>query len=111
MVRRTFLSISIVLVLLSAAAQPKTPAKPAVAAAAAAPKITTPKEQFGFNIGDDYQLATYTQLEQYWKKLATESPRVKLVDIGKTAEGRTQWMCIVTSPENHKKLDRYKEIS
>ena len=32
-------------------------------------KITTPKEQLGFNIGDDYVLANYTQLVDYWKKL------------------------------------------
>jgi hypothetical protein len=74
-------------------------------------KITSPKEQFGFNIGDDYQLANYTQLGDYWKKLAQQSDRMKLVEIGKTAEGRTMLMAIITSPENHKKLDRYKEIS
>ncbi len=27
------------------------------------PKITTPKESLGFSLGDDYQMATYTQLE------------------------------------------------
>ncbi len=54
--------------------------------------ITSPKEQFGFNIGDDYRLVNYTQLEAYWKKLASESDRMKLVDIGLTAEGRHQWM-------------------
>ncbi len=74
-------------------------------------KITTPKEQFGFSLGDDYQLTNYTQLADYWKKLATQSDRMKLVDIGKTAEGRTQYLAIVTSPENLKALDRYKEIS
>ena len=36
---------------------------------------------------------------------------MKLVDIGKTAEGRPMIMAIITSPENHKNLDRYKEIS
>ena len=36
---------------------------------------------------------------------------MKVVEIGKTAEGRPQLMAIITSPENHKKLDRYKEIS
>ncbi|MBS1949921.1 MAG: hypothetical protein OJF59_002439 [Cytophagales bacterium] len=72
--------------------------------------IPTPKEHFGFNIGDDYMLATYTQTEAYFKKLAA-SDRVKLVDIGLTEEGRHQYQLIVTSPENHKKLDRYKEIS
>jgi len=79
--------------------------------AQAPPKVTTPKEALGFNIGDDYQMANYTQLTAYWKKLATESDRMKLVEIGPTAEGRTQLMAIITSPENLKKLERYKEIA
>ena len=74
-------------------------------------KITTPTAQFGFNIGDDYTLITYTQLTEYWKKLDQESPRMKLVEMGRTAEDRPQWMAILTSPENHKKLDYYKDIS
>src|SRR5712692_8586847 len=79
--------------------------------AQAPPKVTTPKQALGFNLGDDYQVATYAQLETYWKKLATESDRMKLVSIGKTEEGRDQWMAIVSAPENLKKLDHYKEIS
>lgn len=78
---------------------------------AAAQSIPSPKDHFGFTIGDDYQLANYTQTEAYFKKLAAGSDRVKLVDIGKTEEGRSQYMLIVTSPENHKNLARYKEIS
>ena len=74
-------------------------------------KITSPKEQFGFNIGDDYKLANYTQFEAYWHKLAKESNRMKLVEIGKTAEGRPQLMSIISSPANLARLDRYKEIS
>src|SRR5437763_12403492 len=73
--------------------------------------ITTAKEQFGHNIGDDYWLANYDQFQEYWHKLAKESDRVKLVEIGKSAEGRPQLMAIISSPENIKKLDRYKEIS
>src|SRR6202050_2970567 len=76
-----------------------------------APKITTPKEFFGFNVGDDYQEVNYTKAEAYWHKLATESDRMKIVDIGLTAEGRHQWMCIITSPANRKNLDHYKDIS
>ena len=74
-------------------------------------KITTPKEQFGFDLGDDYQLTNYTQLSDYWHKLSTESERMKLVDIGKTAENRTQWMAVVSAPENLKSLDRFRDIS
>jgi hypothetical protein len=76
-----------------------------------APKITTPKEQLGFNIGDDYMVANYTELEAYWKKLATESDRMKLVSIGKTEEGRDQYMAIISSPANMKNLEHYKDIS
>ncbi|CAM3855626.1 M14 metallopeptidase family protein [Mucilaginibacter galii] len=75
-----------------------------------AQNVPSPKEHFGFNIGDDYQLATYTQTEAYFKKLSA-SPRTKLVDIGLTEEGRHQWMLIVSSPENIKNLEKYKEIS
>ena len=78
---------------------------------ASAQKITTPQQQFGFNIGDDYRIASYTQLESYWKKLATESNRVKLADIGLTAEGRHQWMLIMSAPENLAKLEHYRDIS
>ncbi len=73
--------------------------------------VTTPKEHFGFAIGDDYQLANYTQTEAYFKKLAATSDRVKLVDIGKTEEGRSQYMLIISLPENLKNLERYKQIS
>jgi Zinc carboxypeptidase len=75
------------------------------------PNITTPKEALGFNLGDDYHMASYTQLEAYWTKLASESERMKLVDIGPTAEGRPQYMAIISSPENIKNLSHYEEIS
>src|SRR3984957_16965720 len=75
------------------------------------PHLTTPKDALGFNVGDDYQMAAYTQLESWWKKLAVESNRMKLVDIGLTAEGRHQYMAIISSPENLKKLDHYRQLS
>ena len=83
----------------------------ALFAATLAAKITSPKEHFGFAIGDDYHLATYTQTEAYFKKLAAESDRVRLIDMGRTEEGRTQWMVLVTAPENLKSLSRYQEIA
>jgi hypothetical protein len=98
-------------------ARPATWTLVAAVAVAAAPAllaqghVTSPKEQFGWTVGEDYRLATYTQLTEYWKKLATESPRMRLVSIGKTAEGRDQWMMLVSSPANLARLDRYKEIA
>ncbi len=79
--------------------------------AQAAAKLTSPKEQFGFAIGDDYQLVNYTQLLAYWKKLRAESDRMSLVDIGRSAEGRPIVMAVVTSPKNQGRLARYKDIA
>jgi len=77
----------------------------------AAPVITTPKEALGFNLGDDYQMASYSQLDAYWKKLATESDRLKIIDIGPTAENRRQYMAVISAPENIRRLDHFKQIS
>ncbi len=73
--------------------------------------VTTPKDFFGFNIGDDYCLANYQQLKGYWEKLERESDRIKIVDLGATEEGRRQLAAIVTSPANHLALDRYQKIA
>ncbi|HVT37788.1 MAG TPA: M14 metallopeptidase family protein [Gemmatimonadaceae bacterium] len=95
-----------------AQARPKRPATSAKSPVATADvHITTPREEFGANFGDDYFLANYKQIAAYWHKLQTQSARIKVVEIGKTAEGRPHLMAIVTSPENHKNLARYKEIS
>jgi len=76
-----------------------------------AQNIPTPKSFFGFNVGDDYQLANYTQEEAYLKMIAAASDRAKYTVIGKTEEGRDQLMLIISSPANLKNLDRYKTIS
>ena len=80
-------------------------------APAAQTRITTPKQAFGFNLGDDYQLANYQQIAAYWRKLDAESDRMVVQEIGKTAEGRPHLMAIVTSPANHKNLAKYRDIS
>lgn len=79
--------------------------------APAAPRVTTPEQFFGHQIGADYVLPNYTRFTEYVRKLDTESDRMTVQSIGKTAEGRDQLMAIITAPENFKKLERYKEIS
>jgi len=110
------LLLAAALATLPALGQKKSKAKPAsdtvrAAGGDLAAGITTPKEFFGFNVGDDYQEVNYTKAEAYWKKLATESNRMKMVDIGQTEEGRTEWMMIITSPANLRNLEHYRQIS
>jgi hypothetical protein len=76
-----------------------------------AAEITSPDKAFAQPVGSDYFLADYTAYEAYLKTLAGQSDRIKLVDIGKTEEGRTMWTAIVSSPANLAKLDHYKDIA
>lgn len=73
--------------------------------------ITPPADVFGFEIGTNHELATYAQLQEYWQRVAGESDRMVLDTIGFSEEGRPQLMGIITSPENHANLDRYREIA
>lgn len=72
---------------------------------------TAPKDFFKQPPGTDYYLANYTEYEAYLKKLAGESDRMKLVDIGKTAEGRTMWVAIVSTPANLARMEEYRGIA
>src|SRR5678815_3361168 len=81
------------------------------ATASAQGHVTTPKEFFGHNIGDDYFLPNYDQFIAYWHKIDGESDRMQVIEMGKTSEGRPQLAAIITSPENFKLLSKYKDIS
>ena len=78
---------------------------------AAEPRITPAKDQIGFSIGDDYMIANYTQISALLQKWDAESDRMTVVSIGTTEEGRTQYMAVITSPQNHAKLETYRDMS
>ena len=91
------------LLVTSGFAAPKTAPKPTV--------IPTPASVFGFEPGADYHLADYEQMTSYFQKLAAAAPqRVKLETIGKSGYGRDMFVAIISSEENMKQLDHYKQI-
>jgi Zinc carboxypeptidase len=86
-------------------------AVPQAQRAATTSKVTAPKEQLGWDIGDNYRLVNYTQYTDYLKKMDAQSERMMVVDIGKTEEGRTELTAIITSPENHRRLPLIKDAN
>ena len=82
-----------------------------VALLSAQPVAPTPRSVIGWEPCADYKLATYEQIEDYFRKLAAAVPaRMQLVEMGKTAEGRTQVLAIISSEENIRQLGKYKDI-
>jgi hypothetical protein len=81
-----------------------------VALAAQTQHITSPTEAFGFQPGADRKLADWKELTAYFKKLSTESNRVRYEEVGKTTEGRPFVTVTISAPENLAKLEHYKQI-
>jgi hypothetical protein len=79
-------------------------------AATAQQKITSPETAFGFEPGADRKLADWNELTAYFKKLGTESNRVRYEEVGKTTEGRPFIAVTISSADNLAHLDHYKEI-
>ena len=72
--------------------------------------VPTPESVLGFAPGADFHLATYEQSVAYLKALAAASDRVQLVKTGKTSEGRDWYFALISSPENLKNVEHYREI-
>ena len=78
---------------------------------AALAQVPDPVDFFGHEVGADYKLINYTDMVAYFRKVEAASDRIKLVDIGPTSYGQRMWMSVITSPKNHARLDRLREIS
>ncbi|HKB13575.1 MAG TPA: M14 metallopeptidase family protein [Vicinamibacterales bacterium] len=78
----------------------------------AQPRVPTPASVIGWEPCADYKLATYEQIEDYFRRVAAAAPdRMRLVEMGKTTEGRTQVLAVVSSEDNIRQLGRYKDIA
>ncbi len=68
--------------------------------------ISTPEEFLGYQVGDWH--VSHDQLHYYMKHVASQSDRIVINEIGRTHENRPLLNLIITSPENHSKLDQIK---
>jgi len=75
-----------------------------------AQEVPTPREHFGFDIGQDRMLADWGELTSYFARLAETSPRVVVDTLGPTTVGNPFVMLTITSPANHARLDELHEI-
>jgi hypothetical protein len=78
---------------------------------ARAQSVPAPESVLGHKPGDDFYLASYDESRDYFRKLAANSNRIKLISVGRTTRGLDWEIAIISSPQNLAKLDRYKDIS
>ena len=82
-----------------------------LAAVCAFAQVPTPESVLGYKPGADFHLTNYEESLAYFRKVAAASNRIKLVNVGKTTQGRDWWIAFISDPENLKQIDHYKEIS
>ncbi len=73
--------------------------------------LPSPEQFFGFQMGADRKLANWDKLLSYYQTLAKSSNRVKLVELGKSSEGRPYIALFISSPANLAKLEQYRQIA
>lgn len=73
--------------------------------------IPDPNSTIGFEIGSDFNLATYEESISYFEKLSSASDKVQMRNAGYTSEGRKWQYVLISSAENLKKIDHYISIS
>ena len=74
-------------------------------------RIPAPESVVGFAPGAESKLATYEQTVEYFKKLDAASDQMMMVEAGTSTQCRTYYFALISSKDNLKKIDRYREIA
>lgn len=93
----------IVLVVLSLAPQGYAQPDPLAPSAQYNPAIPSVESVLGYPVGKAF--TPYHKLERYYQRLAAASDRVRLEPYGKSVEGRTLYLVIISSPDNLSRLE------
>ncbi len=81
------------------------------ARAAASVVIPTPRSVLGFDPGDDRKLVEWPVLLRYFQALAKASDRVDYRELGKTTLGAPFIALAISSAQNLRRLDSYRQIN
>src|SRR5580693_4081150 len=70
--------------------------------------VPSPKDILGYHVGAPKKLTYYADIMKYYQALAAKSPRVKIMNVGKTDEGRECAVVVVASEDSIKNLETYR---
>lgn len=70
--------------------------------------IQSPEQFLGFKVGTARKLADTHQIVEYFKLLGKASDRIAVKEVGKTTENNPFIVAVITSAQNHNKLETYR---
>jgi zinc carboxypeptidase len=71
--------------------------------------IPSPKDVLGHHVGEPKKLTYYADILKYYRSLAGATPRVKVLSIGTSNEGRDLVVVFVGSDESIRNLETYRD--
>ena len=74
-------------------------------------QVPSPRSVLGFEPTDDKTIADWWQIVDYFGKLGAASPKVEVREIGKTTNGAPLIVAFISSPQNIRNLEKYRQIS
>lgn len=83
----------------------------AALATALCAQVPAPESVLGYKPGADFHLTTYDESLAYFQKLDAASDYVKLVNVGKTTQGRDWYIALISTPQNLAQIEKYKDIA
>ncbi len=76
-----------------------------------AQELKSPEEFFGFQMGADGRLARWDKIVEYFQLLDSSSDRIVVRELGKSTEGNPFLLAIISSEENLRQMDGFREIN
>jgi hypothetical protein len=73
-------------------------------------QLPTPESHFGHRIGVDRELLDWDEVVSYFQALSKSSDKIRVEELGKTAEGRPFIAATIGSASTLRNLDHYREI-
>lgn len=77
----------------------------------ASAKVPTPEKLLGYAAGAPNRLTYAKDVHRYMREMEKSSPRIRVLTLGKSEEGREMIVVAASDEANLKKLDRFKEIT
>ncbi len=74
-------------------------------------QLPTPESFIGHPVGADRQLAAYSKVLEYLRLVASQSGRVSMDEAGQSTLGNEMVAVVLTSEENQRNLERYRDIA
>src|SRR5258708_39842566 len=72
--------------------------------------VPTPESYFGHPLGADRTVMDWDKVVGYFHALAKGSDRIRVDELGKTADGRPFLAATIADPATLKSLDHYRQI-